>query len=127
MFIRAIFLLTAMMLVTFAMSARANNKVIYGVDDRREVFEVTNNQYTDLAIKTAAMIPVDKIKIDLQEVKITGKTLSSKMNICPTERFADQINPAMCSGFLVIAKMQLLVHIINLIIYNYSKNNYSLN
>ena len=79
----------------------ASNKVIYGDDDRLDVFEASNKKYIKLAKSTAAMISNDKIKsINAYEVSFDEKTLSDGGK-CTSEKFAFQPTAASCSGFLV--------------------------
>ena len=73
-------------------------KVIYGDDDRIDVPNSTNEMLTRLAGSTAAMISASDIAAD---GSLPRETLGESFNLCPGEKFADQINPAVCSGFLV--------------------------
>jgi V8-like Glu-specific endopeptidase len=77
-------------------------KVIYGEDDRLDLFEVSDNRNYSLAQSTAAMIPASKIteiRSD-EKVVISGKSLSER-RICKEAKFAAQMTAARCSGFLV--------------------------
>ncbi len=76
--------------------------VIYGSDNRQEVADVTNPLYKKLAASTAAMIPANVVQ-DLTNGRSAFRTgtLRTDMHVCADERFANQITPAMCSGFLV--------------------------
>ncbi len=86
---------------TVSLNASAIDKVIYGEDDRRDVYEETNSLYLDLAASTAGMIPNSKIvTTDSNEVTFRTSTLSSR-GICEDEKFANQQTAANCSGFLV--------------------------
>jgi V8-like Glu-specific endopeptidase len=79
----------------------ASNKVIYGDDDRLDVFESRNKKYIKLSKSTAAMIPNHKIEsLNAYEVTLGGKTLADGGK-CSTENFASQPTTANCSGFLV--------------------------
>ncbi len=81
----------------------AQNKgldVIYGEDNRIDVFESTNMAHVELAKSTAAMIDGGSLIIDSNEIEINASTLE-KRGICSHERFSKQITPANCSGFLV--------------------------
>jgi V8-like Glu-specific endopeptidase len=75
-------------------------KVVYGDDNRLDVFQTTNPLYKKLAAGTAAMISdshLDKVG-DL--VTVTGGTLQDD-GVCMDEKFIHQTTSAMCSGFLV--------------------------
>lgn len=88
-------------LVTLSTSALANVKVIYGEDNREDVFESSNSLHVELSESTAAMVPNYKIKeLNSYEVELGGQTLEER-GICASERFAAQPTAANCSGFLV--------------------------
>ncbi len=80
--------------------ALASNKVVYGEDNRLDVFEETNCLYRELALSTAAQIPHSALQSDGNYVDIIGSTLASR-GICSYEKFAQQMTAARCSGFLV--------------------------
>ncbi len=90
--------LLALLLV--ASVAHANNKVIYGEDNRQDVFEVTNQMQLTLARSTAAMIPSSSLQRTGDEVRVMGPTMESR-GFCREERFSQQPTAANCSGFLV--------------------------
>tara|TARA_B100001971_G_C18267956_1_gene595911 strand:- start:3914 stop:4930 length:1017 start_codon:yes stop_codon:yes gene_type:complete len=79
----------------------ASNKVIYGDDDRLDVFEETNFKLSDLAKSTAAMIPNSKItELNNEQIILKGDSLQAR-GMCASERFSEQPTVANCSGFLV--------------------------
>jgi V8-like Glu-specific endopeptidase len=81
--------------------AFASEKVIYGDDNRVDVIDSTNSLYVELAKSTAAMIATSSVRTEANEmVRIMGQKLSER-GICASERFADQLSAANCSGFLV--------------------------
>lgn len=120
---------TVVLLTLSAVPVMASGPVIYGEDGRQEVFEATPmNQ--KLAASAAAMIEKKKLtrseekpglvqieQITLrawleaqfeepgQKSKLLSKVLSEavdqKISFCEGERFTEQPNPAICSGFLV--------------------------
>jgi V8-like Glu-specific endopeptidase len=83
-----------------SLSALASKEVIYGTDNRLDVFESKDSVMVELSRSTAAMIPNGNLKSKGNDTEITGKTLMSR-GICESERFAKQISSANCSGFLV--------------------------
>jgi V8-like Glu-specific endopeptidase len=91
-------IILASLLVTT--SVFAQNKVIYGDDNRVDVFESTNSAFVELSKSTAAMIAGSSLKTVNGEVEISGSTLQAR-GICAKERFSKQISAANCSGFLV--------------------------
>jgi len=90
----------ALLSISSYASAKINPSVVYGDDNRLDVYESTNQTYKKLALSTAAMIPSSSIANDGTKVTITSGTLSGD-GICSDERFATQPTAAMCSGFLV--------------------------
>lgn len=94
-------------IVLFAMTlgtANAEIKVIYGIDNRQDVFENTNALHLKLAKSTAGMVEksqfVKSLKPNCFDLNGT-KTLERGQNICATEKFSQQPLGPMCSGFLV--------------------------
>ncbi|MBI2522297.1 MAG: trypsin-like peptidase domain-containing protein [Bdellovibrio sp.] len=81
-------------------NAGAVDKVVYGDDDRLDIFETTNPLFLDIARSTAAMIERSSLSDAGENVVISGDTLEQR-GICSTAKFAKQITAAMCSGFLV--------------------------
>jgi len=92
---------TIILTILLSMSAFSKNKVVYGIDNRVEVYQTENTLYSDLAKSTAAMIDAKALSSDDSNVyTITGGTLESR-GICKEARFSNQITAASCSGFLV--------------------------
>lgn len=96
--------LLALTTLVLAANSYAGVNVIYGKDNRRDLYQVTSGLHKTLALSTAAMIPVNLFKkssrqgfFDLQGVE----TLERAQNICASEAFSQQPTPAICSGFLV--------------------------
>ncbi len=83
-----------------SVSASAQNKVVYGEDNRLDLFETTNSLHYELARSTAAMISRSNLEARGEDMIISGRTLEQK-GICSDAKFADQITAANCSGFLV--------------------------
>lgn len=75
-----------------------SSKVIYGVDNRRDVSDVTDEKFKSWAKSTLAQISPSKIGND---GSIISETLGEAYSLCSTEAFIAQKNPARCSGFLV--------------------------
>lgn len=75
-------------------------KVIYGSDNRLDVYESPNNLFKNLAVSTAAMIPDSSLELKADIYTIKSGTLEGD-GICPDARYAKQQTAAMCSGFLV--------------------------
>ena len=75
-------------------------RVIYGTDDRMEVFESSDNLMKELSLSTAAQIHNSNISEVEGIYTIDQKTLAQD-GICKSERFSSQPIAADCSGFLV--------------------------
>lgn len=85
-------------------SAYAGPNVIYGKDDRKDVYQVSNSLHLTLAKSTAGMIRKSMFipgmtanTFDLQD----STTLERGQNICATEKFSQQMLAPNCSGFLI--------------------------
>lgn len=91
-------------LASMSLSAFAGNTsidVIYGEDNRKDVFESKDSALVELSKSTAAMIGSENLKTSRAgEVEISAQTLEER-GICKKERFSQQIAAANCSGFLV--------------------------
>lgn len=90
-------------LLLCSMVASATTKqvdVIYGKDNRKDIYETKSNLYLTLAKSAAGMIAKSSIKVEGQKADLTGQTLASQ-GICAKEKFAHQVASARCSGFLV--------------------------
>ena len=86
--------------LTLSLSVFAKQKVVYGVDNRVEVYEANNTLHEQAAQATAAMISDTKLSRNGETYTINSGTLESR-GICPTSRFAKQISASSCTGFLV--------------------------
>ncbi len=94
-------LVLSLTLLSVSLSAFASNKVIYGIDNRVDVFESTSSKFVKLSKSTAAMVLNYKIKpINSYEVELSGMTLEDS-GVCKSEKFSQQPTVANCSGFLV--------------------------
>lgn len=92
---------TIILALLMSTSLLGMEKVIYGEDDRLDLFEASNALHLELARSTAAMISHNKLSSQRNgTTKIKGSSLSSR-GICKTAKFAKQITSANCSGFLV--------------------------
>ena len=82
--------------------AQTGLKVIYGQDNRLDLFEVSNSLHLRLAQSTAAMVAKSQIHQTGAEAFLDfNRTLESSLRVCPNERFAQQPAGSTCSGFLV--------------------------
>lgn len=83
--------------------AQQSSAVVYGADDRTEVYAHPDHQLVDYAQHSVvAMISRGWVETkDTADVKLKGPNLSQFKNLCPGERFASQPAPADCSGTLI--------------------------
>jgi V8-like Glu-specific endopeptidase len=93
-------MLITLIALGFTVASQADTKVIYGADNRLDIFETVNPLHLELAASTAAMVSKGSLRTNEGMTSISGSSLSSR-GICKSERFADQITAANCSGFLV--------------------------
>ena len=78
-------------------------KVIYGDDNRLDLYQVQSLPLLQLADSTVALIAANDLH-DLggtTQIRTTPYANSYRLPLCPTERFRDQDVAAFCSGFLV--------------------------
>ncbi len=81
-------------------SIKAEDKSVYGEDNRRDLTEVRNPLYQSWAKSVAAMISTNYLFEEANHYRIKAKMLSQH-GICEYERFSRQITAADCSGFLI--------------------------
>lgn len=102
-------LLASLSLPLLACSAESvsTSAVIYGADDRHELYEETSPAFRALAQNAIAM-QVDASWLDesnASNVRLTYEgTLQEAQNLCPGVRYANQIEPGTCSGTLIDAR-----------------------
>lgn len=92
-------------LIAVSSSAMAGDRVIYGDDHRKDLFDPTNDetllelsQSTAILVKDADLIrnPSHPLRVGLPT-----ETFKTSTQLCDSERFGEQLNPGFCSGFLV--------------------------
>ncbi|WP_127716201.1 serine protease [Halobacteriovorax sp. HLS] len=91
-------LTTAVMTLTALTAQASMDKVVYGEDNRLDIFEVTNPMHLKLAKATAGLVKSYSVE-DMRDgqSKLSGGSLS----VCSDEKFDGQMTAAFCSGFLV--------------------------
>lgn len=96
------FLAFSLMASSSAFAAVDQIKVIYGADNRKDIYQSTTAQ-KKLAQATAGMVFLSNLTED-SKGKLSIKkplTLEESGNICATEKFAQQPTAPFCSGFLI--------------------------
>jgi subtilisin-like proprotein convertase family protein len=76
-------------------------KVIYGNDDRKDLYQVSEMLWKNHARSTVALIKNTDLRSRGNFVDITADSYGSQQNLCRTEPFYDQPAGAFCSGSLV--------------------------
>lgn len=98
---RYLFTLVFSVIAFSAFASEKSIEVIYGDDNRKDVFESRNSDFVELSRSTAAMFGNIRLGQPVNgEVEVKGDTLESR-GICAKERFSQQITAASCSGFLI--------------------------
>ncbi|MBY0413865.1 MAG: serine protease [Bdellovibrionales bacterium] len=75
-------------------------RVIYGIDDRQEIYESNDNLMREISLSTAALIKNYNLEQNDGVFSVTAKSLE-KTGVCKSERFSKQLTAATCSGFLI--------------------------
>jgi Trypsin-like peptidase domain len=76
--------------------------IIYGADDRREAFEVTDVvARATIEGSIVALVPRTLARIESGAFAAEAPSLGDRDNLCPGERFAKEPAAAFCSGILV--------------------------
>jgi hypothetical protein len=80
----------------------STQKVIYGVDDRQDLFQVTDAALLDDADCVVSIFPAAAITDNGNGTStLTTQNFGTQYSLCQGERFRDQPIGAFCSGFLV--------------------------
>src|SRR5665647_843873 len=97
-------ILAIIMFTLILPTAQAEIQVVYGKDNRQDMYQVTNALHKKLAASTAGMVRVGMLTrsskanmFDLQG----SQSLERADNMCTSEAFAQQPTAPVCSGFLV--------------------------
>jgi hypothetical protein len=94
-----------LLILLMPLTAFSSNKVIYGVDNRIEWYEASD-QFKELGLSVAGMVYTDDIKDRgrVGQYQVAGMRMSG-LGVCEDERFEDQILTADCTAFLVAPDM----------------------
>lgn len=96
--LRMILTTAAMTFAALTATAATSDKVVYGEDNRLDIFEVTNPMHLKLAKATAALVKSYSVE-DMRDGQ--SKLSGGSLNVCSDEKFDGQMTAAFCSGFLV--------------------------
>lgn len=97
---------TPWLVCLFSVSALASGgtpgeRVIYGDDDRLDLFQVQNSRDVQLADSTAALMEAEKLTRNGDKFEIAAEIFGREFGLCPKEPFFNQPSGAFCSGALV--------------------------
>lgn len=87
-------------LILLSFSLFATDKVIYGEDNRTDVYASTNSVFVEYSRSTAAMVHNMNMRPIGKNVVFRTASLEDR-GICAKERFSHQPTSAGCSGFLI--------------------------
>ncbi len=95
--------LTALLVSTVSFADSDSIRVIYGKDNRRDVYNVYDNQLRSFAKATAGMVENYALQSNYNSTYRMSNTdsLADSHNLCSTEKFASQPTLARCTGFLI--------------------------
>jgi V8-like Glu-specific endopeptidase len=86
---------------TLVRATRLTARTIYGADERKDFYEVTDDGVKELARASAAMFTADTTTATGANVSLKTKSLRDVQKLCKGERFETQPSGAYCSGTLV--------------------------
>ena len=97
---KKIALLTAVMALC-AGAASSSDKVIYGSDDRLDIYQVTDAKLLKLADSTVGLFQASDVYLSGDKAHLTTESYAQSYGLCKEEPFYDQNTGAFCSGSLV--------------------------
>lgn len=80
---------------------KLNPKVIYGTDDRLDLYDVAEVTWKTKSSSTVALIPSNKIKAAGSGFNISTSNYGTSQSLCKSEPFYEQVTAAFCSGSLI--------------------------
>ena len=87
---------------SIAKAVNAQQKVIYGTDDRQDVFEVTDPANLNDIESVMSLFSASDVADNGDETStLRTQNFRTSQNLCPNERFGEQPIGCFCSGFLV--------------------------
>jgi hypothetical protein len=85
-----------------AATLRGQQKVIYGTDDRVDMYQVTDRRILTNADSVVALVDASDVTANGDGTStLNGPTFGAARNLCQSEPFRDQPTVPFCSGFLV--------------------------
>lgn len=78
------------------------SSVIYGPDNRKDIYQVKDAKYLEWSRSVAALMKSFTVQTTDQEFAyLHTRTFKRDYNVCTSEPFANQVTAAFCTGFLV--------------------------
>ncbi|MBI5883258.1 MAG: trypsin-like peptidase domain-containing protein [Elusimicrobia bacterium] len=77
------------------------SEVIYGDDDRLDIYQVTNPKLLGFADSTVGLFSAGSVRVEGPKAMLTTVSYAEDYSLCPEEPFFDQRTGAFCSGSLV--------------------------
>lgn len=78
-----------------------SQRVVYGVDDRLDLFQVASADWQQRAASTVALVQKNKVLTVANGYQLQVSHYGNSQNLCKTEPFFDQVTAAFCSGSLI--------------------------
>ena len=75
--------------------------VIYGSDDRLDLYQVQSNKLLELADSTVGLFEGSDVAIEGGRAKLSTRPYGTGYSLCKEEPFYDQVSGAFCSGSLI--------------------------
>lgn len=91
----------------FTGSESIETKVIYGEDNRRDLYNVTDSMLLKLADSTVALVSSRELTASGDRYLLDTTTFGQSYGLCQSEPFREQNNVAFCSGSLVGPRLVL--------------------
>jgi V8-like Glu-specific endopeptidase len=87
----------------FDSPANVHETVVYGSDDRMDLYQIADPAWQERAASTVALVSGSKVQANTDGSGYTLKTMpyGKSMGLCQREPFYDQVSAAFCSGTLV--------------------------
>lgn len=87
--------------------AEEKPEVIYGTDDRQEVYAHPDERLRNMAASVALLVADDRVQVSGEQVELDGPILSERLRaiydapLCDDELYGGQLSPGHCTGFLI--------------------------
>ncbi len=99
--IRSAAALAAALRLAVPAAAQIDGQVIYGSDDRIDLYQTENTKLRSLADSTVALMDASSVKTEGEVAKLKTEPYGPGNGLCKDEPFYEQVTAAFCSGSLV--------------------------